>query len=202
MATSLKLVFVGLMATACTRESVHVKADTTSSVQQIAVAPETTFVPAPSVESETASTTEAHLSVADSSAPSPLSCTPTTFSSGDTLTLWMWAPHGHYLTVTRSDRIAYFIVYPPVGKKPNYSVMPSDDFANLATLRLPSDVRAIPYVSGRDTILEPVFGEPGKYLLQMGDNMGTDYGTPPPNCKLTFLKGLQNCRGEMGRDLY
>jgi hypothetical protein len=98
----------------------------------------------------------------------------------------MWAPHGHYLTVTRSDRIAYFIVYPLLGKKANYSLVPSDDFANLATLRLPSDVRAIPYVYGRDTTLEPVFSRPGKYLLQMGDNLGTDYGSPPPNCKLTF----------------
>jgi len=176
------------MATGCTQESARVKGDSPSSTQQIAVAPETTFVPAPSVHGETASTTEAHLSVADSSAPSPLSCTPTTFSPGDTLTLRMWAPHGHYLTVTRSDRIAYFIVYPPLERNPNYSLMPSDDFMKLATLRLPADVRAIPYVYGRDTILEPVFGEPGKYLLQMGDNMGTDYGTPPPNCKLTFLK--------------
>jgi hypothetical protein len=186
MSSSLKLVFVGLMAIACSRESVRGNGDSAASAQQGAVAQETTFVPAPSVQSETASTAGARLSVVDSSAPSPLSCSPTTFSTGDTLTLRMWAPHGHYLTVTRSDRIAYFIVYPPLGKKPNYSLLPSDDFTNLATLRLPSDVRAIPYVYGRDTILEPVFSEPGKYLLQMGDNLGTDYGPPPPNCKLTF----------------
>ena len=132
MSTCLKLILVGLIGAACTRESVRVKADSASSVQQIAVVRETTTVPAPSVQSETASTTVARLSVADSSAPSALSCSPTTFSSGDTLTLRMWTPHGHYLTVTRSDRIAYFIVYPPVGTKPNYSLMPSDDFANLA----------------------------------------------------------------------
>jgi hypothetical protein len=181
-----KLVFVGLMAAACTRESARVKEDSASSAQHGAVAQETTVVPAPSVQGETLSTVGARLSVVDSSAPSQLSCSPTTFSSGDTLTLRMWAPHGHYLTVTRSDRIAYFIVYPPLGQKPNYSLLPSDDFTNLAILRLPSDVRAIPYVYGRDTILEPVFSEPGKYLLQMGDNLGTDYGPPPPNCKLTF----------------
>ena len=64
--------------------------------------------------------------------------------------------------------------------------MPSDEFVGVATLRLPADIRAAPYVYGRDTILEPVFAAPGKYLLEMGDNIGTDSGTPPASCDLTF----------------
>ena len=66
------------------------------------------------------------------------------------------------------------------------SLMPSEEFAQAATIRLPTDIKAVPYVYGRDTILDSVFSEPGKYLLQVGDNFGTDGGISPPNCDLTF----------------
>jgi len=184
-----KLAFLGLMVAACARESVREKADTAVALQQAPLARETTVVPPPSILGETLSTAAAPLSIADSSAPAALTCKPTTFGPGDTLTLRMWTPHGHYLTVTRSDRISYFVVYPPGRQsKPTYSLMPSDEFTHIATLRLPADVRAIPYVYGRDTILEPVFGASGQYLLQMGDNIGTDYGAPPLHCNLTFVQ--------------
>jgi hypothetical protein len=104
----------------------------------------------------------------------------------------MWTPHGHFLTVTRSDRISYNIVYPPVKSKPTLSLVPSDEFVGVATLRLPADIRAVPYVYGRDTTLEVVFGAAGKYLLQMGDNIGSDYGTPPLSCDLTFTGARSN----------
>ena len=118
-----------------------------------------------------------------------LTCAPTTFGPGDTLTLRMHTPHGHYLWVTRSDRIAYLIVYPAQGElKAAYSLVPADDFTGVATIQLPSEIEAIPYVYGRDTIRERVFGEPGKYLLEVGDNFGTDLGTPPSSCNLTFVR--------------
>jgi hypothetical protein len=122
-----------------------------------------------------------------------LVCGPTTLATGDTLTLSMGTPHGHYLWITKSDRTAYLIVYPPQGElKPKYSLMPSDEFTRVATLRLPSDIRAIPYVYGRDTILERVFTGSGKYLLEVGDNFATDFGSPAPSCDLTFIQGASN----------
>jgi hypothetical protein len=190
MSWSFEPALICLLTGACTRESAREKLDTTVSAQHATVAQETPSIPVSSTPSETVATAGGALSIADSSGPGPLICSPITFAPGDTLTLRMWTPHGHYLTVTRSDRIAYFIVYSPLGKsKPTYSLLPSDDFARLGTLRLPSDIRAIPYVYERDTILESVFSEPGKYLLQMADNLGTDYGPPPASCNLTFVKG-------------
>jgi hypothetical protein len=187
---SLELAFICLLTGACTQESVRENIDSTASAPNPIARQETASAPVASSSSETVVTGGTPSSIADSSGPGPLTCSPMTFSPGDTLTLRMWTPHGHYLTITRSDRIAYFIVYSPLGKsKPTYSLLPSDDFARLGILRLPSDIRAIPYVYGRDTILESVFSEPGKYLLQMADNLGTDYGPPPASCNLTFVKG-------------
>lgn len=121
----------------------------------------------------------------------PLACNPTTFTDGDTLTLRMATPHGHYLWITRSDQPSYVIVYPPEQKmKAGHSLVPSDEFAQMSTMRLPSDLQAYPYVYGRDTILEGVFSEPGKYTLQVGDNFATDGGTAPPSCSLTFFRRI------------
>ncbi|HJP60851.1 MAG TPA: hypothetical protein VJ865_12665 [Gemmatimonadaceae bacterium] len=118
-----------------------------------------------------------------------MTCAPTTFGLGDTLTLQMQIPHGHYLWVTRSDRIAYLIVYPAQGElKAKYSLVPSDEFASVATMQLPAEIEAVPYVYGRDTIRERVFSEPGNYLLEVGDNFGTDLGASPPSCNLTFVR--------------
>jgi predicted Zn-dependent peptidase len=62
-----------------------------------------------------------------------LTCAPTTFGPGDTLTLHMQTPHGHYLWVTRSDRVAYLIVYPAQGElKAALSLVPSNEFARVA----------------------------------------------------------------------
>jgi hypothetical protein len=99
----------------------------------------------------------------------------------------METPHGHYLTITRAGSTSYFLVYPATPPKPSLSLIPSDEFTQVATLRMPARVKAMPYVYGRDTTLERVFSVPGKYLLQVGDNIGTDSGTPPASCNLTFL---------------
>lgn len=110
------------------------------------------------------------------------------FGPGDTLTLQMRTPHGHYLWVTRSDDVSYLVVYPPQGHlKPDYSLIPSDEFSRTPTIRLPYNLKAVPYVYGRDTTLEPIFSAPGKYLVEVGDNFATDGGAPAPNCKLTFI---------------
>jgi len=44
--------------------------------------------------------------------------------------------------------------------KAAYSLVPSDDFARATTIQLPSQIEAIPYVYGRDTIREPVSAGP------------------------------------------
>lgn len=121
------------------------------------------------------------------SAQEPLRCSPTTLHPGDTLTIRMSIPHGHYLTVTRSGGTTYFLVFPPVQSNPALSLMPSEEFARVGALRIPAAVRGVPYVYGRDTTLESVFDRPGKYLLQVGDNIGTDSGTPPASCDLTVI---------------
>jgi len=177
---------VAAASVACVRESSPGSADTVISVQDTTRTAQTAVQPPALPPADTVATVQSGATPADSSAPAALSCSPTVFGPGDTLTIRMWTPHGHFLTVTRSNSTSYFIVYPPVKSKPTLSLIPSDEFTNVATLRLPSDIRAIPYVYGRDTILETVFGAPGQYLLQMGDNIGTDYGTPPPNCQLRF----------------
>lgn len=185
---SLKQALVALLATACARGSIGERGDTAAAAEVAKTSAPPPVIQAPSARSETVSTGAASSVVADSSPPAPLACIPTTFGAGDTLTLQMRTPHGHYLTVSRSDRTAYLIVYPLGKSRPNQSLIPSDAFTRVATLRLPSDVRAVPYVYGRDTILEPVFGESGKYLLRVGDNFGSDYGSEPDTCALTFVR--------------
>lgn len=180
-----------VLAAACTRKSVD--------KEEAAARNDTTHI---SRQTQTTSTTDANgpamvnsettLTIQDVRAPNPraaLTCAPTRFGLGDTLTLRMRTPHGHYLWVTRSDQISYLIVYPAQGElKAAYSLVPSDEFASVATIQLPSQIQAIPYVYGRDTIREPVFSEPGDYLLQVGDNFATDGGVPPSTCHLTFVR--------------
>jgi hypothetical protein len=175
---------VTLLAVACADKSVDKKNDTTLATQQTDGTPTTTSsTPAP-LPVETASTTP-HVNTKSGAA---LTCGPTTFGLGDTLTLRMRTPHGHYLWVTRSDRTAYLIVYPPQGElKAEYSLVPSDEFTRVETIRLPAQIEAVPYVYSRDTVRERVFSEPGKYLLEVGDNFATDLGSSAPSCNLTFV---------------
>jgi hypothetical protein len=99
----------------------------------------------------------------------------------------MRVPHGDYLTVMPPSGPAYFIIYPQWGNpRRRFSLIPSDDFKRVSSLRLPSDVRAIVRVIDRDTIPEPVFATPGKYILRMGENFEGDYGNVSYTCLLNF----------------
>ena len=174
---------VTLLAVACADKSVD-KNDTTLVAQHADGTPTTSSTPA-ALPEETASTTP-HV---NANSGADLTCGPTTFGVGDTLTLRMRTPHGHYLWVTRSDRTAYLVVYPPQGElKAEYSLVPSDEFARMETIRLPAQIEAVPWVYGRDTVRERVFNEPGKYLLEVGDNFATDLGSSAPSCNLTFVR--------------
>jgi hypothetical protein len=179
-------VAVTLLAVACAERSVSKKNDSTLVAQQTDATPTTTANTPATLPAETASTIP-HLNAKNSGGP--LTCGPRTFGPGDTVTLRMRTPHGHYLWITKSDRTAYLVVYPPQGElKAEYSLVPSDEFARVETIRLPSQIEAIPYVYGRDTVRERVFSEPGKYLLEVGDNFATDGGSPAPSCNLTYVQ--------------
>ena len=189
MGAALRFLGTGVLIalpTACARESGDSNADSVALARRTAVTAQTPAAKAPSSPEVTVSTT-ASPSSAKIAQSAPLICSPATFGAGDTLTVRMSTPHGHYLTVTTSDRTAYLVVYPAQGHLTDaHSLMPSDSFASVATIRLPADIRAIPYVYGRDTILESVFSQPGSYLLEVSDSFGTDFGTAPPSCDLKF----------------
>ena len=63
--------------------------------------------------------------------------------------------------------------------------MPSEAFKEARTLKLPPGVRAPPQVYGRDTIPEPVFATPGKYVIRVGENLEGDYNPKSDACNLT-----------------
>ena len=180
---------VTVLAAACAGKSVDKQRDEndTSQIGKQTQSSSTTAANIPVTVTPETSSTIRDVHAKDSGAA--LTCAPTTFGPGDTLTLHMQTPHGQYLWVTRSDRIAYLIVYPAQGElKAAYSLVPSDEFTRVATIQLPAQIEAIPYVYGRDTIRERVFSEPGNYLLEVGDNFGTDLGASPSSCNLTFVR--------------
>lgn len=170
---------------ACVHDSASKQSDTLAAAPEAPAATDST----PPVPAAKDSSLVVPVPTSNNSVSEPLTCTPNTFGSGDTLTLRMRTPHGDYLTVTRTNGTVYFIVYPQWGKpRRRYSLIPSDDFRQIATLRLPSDVRAIVREVGRDTIPETVFTNAGKYLLRMGENLESDYGNPNFTCPLTFAQ--------------
>ena len=115
-----------------------------------------------------------------------LICSPKTLQIGDTVTLRMPTPHGGYLAVINPEGAFYFVVDPLVDSRPvHYSFVRSEDFKNMATLRLPTSVRAPARVYGRDSTLESVFGKAGEYEIRVGENLESDYATPPSNCKVS-----------------
>jgi hypothetical protein len=111
---------------------------------------------------------------------------PNSFSEGDTLTLTMVTPHAEYLAVDHPDRTVCFIVYPTFGEPTRkYSMMPSEDFKTVASLRIPADIKANPRVYGRENGVERVFDKPGTYVLRIGE-LETDYGPPISKCVVRF----------------
>ena len=118
----------------------------------------------------------------------PFSCTPNTFGPRDTLTLRMRIPHGDYLTATPPSGTVYFIAYPTLGEPTRrYSLVPSEAFNTMSTLRLPASVMATPRIAGRDTIPETLFARPGNYVLYLGQNMETDY-PKSVSCRVQFVQ--------------
>jgi hypothetical protein len=119
---------------------------------------------------------------------SPFSCTPSIFGPRDTLTLRMRTPHGDYLTATPPGGTVYFMVYPQLGEPTRrYSLVPSETFKTMSTLRLPATVTATPRIAGRDTIPETFFAQSGNYVLYLGQNMETDY-PKSISCRVTFRR--------------
>lgn len=118
----------------------------------------------------------------------PLTCAPTTFGPNDTLTLRMKTPHGDYLTATPPGGTVYFIVYPTLGEPTRrYSLVPSETFKTMNTLRLPASVTATPRIAGRDTIPETFFARSGNYVLYLGQNMETDF-PKSVSCRVRFIQ--------------
>lgn len=115
------------------------------------------------------------------------SCTPKSFGSRDTLTFRMEAPHGDYLTVLTPADVFYYFVYPqPAVATRQYSIVPSEAFKTMSTLKVPGDIHLPPRIYGKDTIPEVVFSQAGQYIVKMGENLESDYTGRPYICKLTF----------------
>lgn len=125
----------------------------------------------------------------DTTAPTkPLSCTPDVVRPRDTLTLRMKTPHGDYLAAKAPDGTFFYLVYPQLGEPSRkYSLVPSESFKQISTLRLPADVRAAPRVYGRDTILETVFSQSGVYVLTVGENLPSDFSSNVSDCRVRFV---------------
>jgi hypothetical protein len=119
--------------------------------------------------------------------PPALTCSPDTIGPNDTLTLRMQTPHGGYLAVVQADRTTYFVIDPYIKSRHSlkYSLIPAEQFQQMAVLRLATDVTAPPRVYGRDSTLEPVFGKPGKYTIEVGENLEGDYSNRLTQCTVT-----------------
>jgi hypothetical protein len=112
-------------------------------------------------------------------------CTPKSLGPRDTLTFQLATPHGGELTVRTPSDVFFSFVYPTRGPQ-KYSIVPSEDFKTMSTLKVPADIRLPPDIYGKDTIPEAVFSRPGQYVLQMGENMASDHTGPPYICKVMF----------------
>lgn len=178
-----------LFAAACAGNSSGDRADT--SVATLTNAPTRTTV-APSRPETVAAATASPLlpvQVGDTSAPRTLTCTPNKLGPGDTVTLRMSIPHGDYLRITTPRGNVHFVVYPQFGQPSRrFSLVPSDSFRNLATIRLPADLRAKGYATSRDTILQTVFSKTGKYELLIGENLESDRSEDLRTCSVTFAQ--------------
>jgi hypothetical protein len=118
-------------------------------------------------------------------APS-LQCGPKVFSRRDTITMKMEVPHGEYLVVIQPNGTWFYLVYPHDVDGPDYSLVPSETFKEMPTIRFRADVKGKPWVYGRDT-LETVFQEPGKYILETGANIASERGSQIWKCSVRFV---------------
>lgn len=114
-------------------------------------------------------------------------CTPKSLGPHDTLTLQLETPHGGELMLLTPDDVYFSFVDPqPKDSTRKYSIVRSEDFKTMTTLKVPADIRFPPMVYGKDTIPEAVFSRPGQYVLQMGDKLESDHTGPPYICKVMF----------------
>jgi hypothetical protein len=98
----------------------------------------------------------------------------------------MNVPHGDYLIATQRGDSLFYVVYPQRNvPSRKYSLIPSEEFKQMETLKLPSDVKAVPWYAGRDTTLAPLFPRPGQYVLTMGENLEGD-NARGASCTVTF----------------
>jgi hypothetical protein len=112
----------------------------------------------------------------DTSPVPDLSCSPSVLRSADTLTVHMKTPHPDYLSAEAPDGTTFYIVYPSLGDTSRkYSLVPSEDFTSMSTLRIPASVKANPRVVGRDSGVEPLFTRTGKYVFKLGELEGRYY---------------------------
>jgi len=127
--------------------------------------------------------------ITDTTPPSSaLTCMPKTFGPNDTLTLRMKTPHGDYLTANHPDGTIFFIVYPQFGEPSRkFSLVPSERFKTTSTLQLPATLRANPRVYMRDSTVETLFSQPGKYILWVGENLESDFNPRSVSCSVTFV---------------
>lgn len=178
-----------LLALACAGRSPPDRADTSAAA--LTIVPTRAIVAASSTETVAPAIPSPPLpvQVGDSSAPRTLTCTPNKLGPGDTVTLRMSTPHGDYLRITTPSGDVHFAVYPQFGQSSRrFSLVPSDSFRNLATIRIPSDLRAKGYATSRDTILQPVFSKTGKYELLIGENLESDRSEDLRTCSVTFAQ--------------
>lgn len=118
--------------------------------------------------------------------PPSLTCSPSNFGPNDTLSLRMSVPHGDYLIATQPGDSLFYIIYPQRNvPSRKYSLIPPEEFKQMETLRLPSDVKAVPWYFGRDTTLAPLFPRSGKYVLTVGENLAGD-NARGASCTVTF----------------
>ena len=98
----------------------------------------------------------------------------------------MNVPHGDYLIATQPGDSLFYIIYPQRNvPSRKYSLIPPEEFKQMETLRLPSNVKAVPWYFGRDTTLAPLFPRSGKYVLTMGENLEGD-NARGASCTVTF----------------
>jgi hypothetical protein len=146
-----------------------------------------------SVPAKSSQVTDSVIGDADEESVPPMedsiafSCTPRSLGPRDTLTLQLETPHGGELMILTPSDVYFAFVYPPGDNHAQkYSIVQSEDFKTMSTLKIPAGIHLPPLVYGKDTIPEAVFSRPGEYILQMGDKMESDHTGPPYICKVMF----------------
>lgn len=129
--------------------------------------------------------TAAQIAAADSNTIE-LRCMPSVFSRSDTITLLMEYPHGEYLIVSQPDSTEFRLSYPDPREWRNFTLVPSDSFAQMPEIRFRADIRSRPSVYGRDT-LEPVFAKPGKYVVTIGHKMESEAASEIHECTIRLV---------------